>query len=121
VVSGSTVSRRSAAITKTVHVTASQLLAHLDDQVDHVGRQRGRRRAWTSGMGLESGLAVAPVAGQQLVQPRAGDAVLDGDFGNGSLLDHHSGDQQTGICHAGNLDAGDPSARDLLRHQSGVS
>ena len=60
------------------------------------------------GAGLEGGLALGLVAGQQLEEPGLGDAVLGGDFADGSVLDHHGGDQQSVECHARTLEAGQP-------------
>jgi hypothetical protein len=93
-----------------------QLLADLDDQRDHLGGNRGRVGLGSSGARLEDRLALDPVAGQQLIQPRPGDAVLGGDVADRTVLDHHSGDQQTVQRHARTLDGGLGSVRDLPRH-----
>jgi hypothetical protein len=84
-------------------------------------RQCGRGGLGTSRPRLEGRLALAAVAGQQLIQPRLGDAVGRGDLTDRSVLDHHSGDQQTGKRHGRRLKASGTSVRDLRRHQSGVS
>jgi hypothetical protein len=74
-----------------------------------------------AGPWLVRGIALAAVAGQQLIEPGLGDAALGGDVTNGSVLDHHSGDQQSGKRHGRRLEPADPSVRDLPQHQSGVS
>jgi len=104
-----------------IHAGRGQLLAQLDDEIDDFLRHGGRGRLRTPGAGFERRITFGAVAGQHLIEPGLGDAVGRGDFTHGSVLDHHSGDQQTGKCHGRRLDAGDRSVRDLWRHQSGVS
>jgi hypothetical protein len=98
-----------------------ELLAELDDQVDHFDRRRGRAGLRSPGPRLEHRIALGAVAGHEHIDPGLGDAVLDGDVTNRSVLDHHSGDQQTSKRHARTLIAGRSSVRDLRRHQSTVS
>ena len=61
-----------------------------------------------TGAGLEGGLALGPVAGEELEEPGLRDAVLGGDVADGSVLDHHGGDQQSVQCHARTLEPGQP-------------
>ena len=79
-----------------VQAGGGQLLPVLDDQVDDLGGCGPRDSLRATGPGLEGGLAFGLVAGHELEQPGLGDAVLGGDVGNGSVLDHHGGDQQSG-------------------------
>jgi len=104
-----------------VQAGGGQLLAQLEDQVDGLARRRGRDAVGTTGAGLEGGVARGPVAGEELEQPGLRDAVLGGDVGNGSALDHHGGDQQSVECHARTLEPGRRSVRDDSRHHSGMS
>jgi len=104
-----------------VQAGGGQFLPVLEDQVDGLGRGRGRDAVGASGAGLEGGLARGLVAGEELEEPGLGDAVLRGDVGNGSVLDHHGGDQQSVQCHAWTLEPGRRSLRDDSRHQSGMS
>jgi hypothetical protein len=66
----------------------------LDDQVDHLDGIRRRRRQGSPGAGFEDGVALDAVAGQKQVDPELGDAVLDGDVTDRSVLDHDGGDHQ---------------------------
>jgi hypothetical protein len=79
-----------------VQAGGGQLFAEFEDQVDGLGGSGGRDAVRAPGAGLERGLALGLVAGHELEQPGLGDAVLGGDVGNGSVLDHHGGDQQSG-------------------------
>ena len=58
-----------------------------------VGVVRGT--VWGAGSGVRRRPALRLVAGDEFEEPGLGDAVLGGDLGNGSVLDHHGGDQQT--------------------------
>jgi hypothetical protein len=78
-----------------VQAGRGQLLAELDDQVDHLRSHRGRGRVRSTGSRLEGGVALAAIAGQKLIEPGRGDAVLGGDVTDRTVLDH-SGDQQIG-------------------------
>jgi len=94
-----------------VQAGRGELLPDLGDQVDGLGRCRVRSALRAPGAGLERGLALDPVTGEQLVEPGSGDAVLGGDLTDRTLLDHHGGDHQTGKRHARTLQAGQGSAR----------
>ena len=104
-----------------VQAGGGQLLAQLEDQVDGLGRRRGRDVLGTTGAGLEGGVALGLVAGEELEQPGLRDAVLGGDVADGSVLDHHGGDQQSVECHARTLEPCRRSVRDDSRHHSGMS
>jgi len=104
-----------------VHAGRGQLLPELDDQVDGLGGDRGRGGLGSPGAGLEDGVALAAVAGKQLIEPGLGDAVLGGDVTDRSVLDHHSGDHQTVDSHRRSVELGKASVRDDARHQSGMT
>ena len=104
-----------------VQAGGGQLLAELDDQVDGLGGRRGRDAMGAPGAWFEGGLALGLVAGEELEQPGLRDAVLGGDIADGSVLDHHGGDQQSVQCHARTLEPGRRSVRDDSRHHSGMS
>jgi len=53
---------------------------------------------------FEGGVTLGLVTGYEFEEPGLGDAVLGGDLADGTVLDHHGGDQQSVECHAG--DAG---------------
>jgi hypothetical protein len=93
----------------------------LDDQVDHLCRNRRRRRHGSPGAGFEDGVALGAVAGQEEVDPGLGDAVLDGDVTDRSVLDHDGGDHQAVAPHRRSPEATSPGVRDLRRNQSRVS
>jgi hypothetical protein len=113
-----------------VSLARSSAMSSTASAASAVGAERGRRKR-----GLERGLTLAPMAGQQLIQPRAGDAVGGGDSATDlfstttaviSKRVRHPGAAarcgiNVGACLAGTLDTGDHSARDLPTHQSGVS
>jgi hypothetical protein len=80
-----------------VQAGGGQLLTELHDQLDHRGGSRVRVGPGPSGAGLEDRLALDAVAGQQLIEPGLGHAVLGGDLRYRTVLDHHGGDQQSGI------------------------
>ena len=98
-----------------------QLLAELDDQLHDLGGSGVRVGPGPPGGDFEDALALDPVTGEQGVEPGAGDAVVHGDVTDRSVLDHHSGDQQSVQCHARTLEAGAGSVRDVVRHQSAMS
>jgi hypothetical protein len=106
-----------------------ELLAELEDQFHDVGRDRVRDGLGSARAGLEDRLALGAVAGEQLVEPGARDAVLGGDVGNGSVLDHNSGDHQSGFRHGREPRAAatpspgcrETSVRHVLGHASGMS
>src|ERR687892_50061 len=79
-----------------VQAGIGELLAQPDDQVHRLRRDRIRRGLRPPGTRLEDRLALGAIARQQLIEPGLRDAVLGGDMANRTLLDHHSGDQQTG-------------------------
>jgi hypothetical protein len=60
-----------------------------------VGLVLGRRER-----GLERGFAVSVVAGFELVDPGAVDAVAGGDLGGGLAVDEQGGEDQAGLGHA---------------------
>ena len=95
----------------------------LDDQFDDVGGcVCGPRDALGApGAGFEGGLALGLVAGEELEQPGLGDAVLGGDVGNGSALDHHGGDQQSVVMSCPDAGEARSSLRDDSRHHSQMS
>ena len=78
-----------------VQAGGGQLLPVLHDQVDDLCGRGPRHSLRATGAGLEGGLTLGLVAGHELEQPGLGDAVLGGDMGDGSVLDHHGGDQQS--------------------------
>jgi len=81
-----------------------------------VGTLWGRREC-----GSKGGVALGPVAGEELEQPGLRDAVGGGDIADGTVLDHHGGDQQSVQCHARTLGPGRRSVRDDSRHHSAMS
>jgi len=93
----------------------------LDDQLDHFGRDRGRGGLGSPGPRREDRLAFAAVTLQEQIDPGLGDAVLDGDVTDRSVLDHNGGDHQAVDTHRRSLEADSPGVRDPRRHQSSVS
>jgi hypothetical protein len=92
-----------------VQAGRGQFLPVLEDQVDGLDRDRGACGPGSPGAGLKGGVTLGLVAGEQLEEPGLGDAVLGGDIADGTVLDHHGGDQQSVECHA--PDAGGASGR----------
>ena len=76
-----------------------QFLADPHDEVDHVGCECGRGRLGASGAGPERGLALGFVAGFELVDPGAVDAVAGGDLGGALVVDEEGGDDQACFRH----------------------
>ena len=74
-------------------------VAELEDQCD--GRVGGGSWAgvWSSGAGLERGVAFGAVARDESRDPAFGDAVVTGDLGLGAALQHDSGDDQASFRH----------------------
>ena len=104
-----------------VQALLGQFLAEPHDQVHDLRWGRVRVGGGPAGAGFEDGLALAAVAGEQLIEPGLRDAIGGGDFTDRTVLDHHGGDQQSGRCHLRTLAAGRESVRDLSRHHSGMS
>ena len=63
-----------------VQAGRGQLLAQLEDQVDGLGGCGRRRGSGATGAGFKGGLALGPVAGEELEEPGLGDAVGGGDL-----------------------------------------
>jgi len=107
-----------------IEAGVDQLLADPQHQVDSLARGRARGGVWASGAGLEGRLALGAVAGQQLIDPGAGDAVVGDHLRDGSVLDGDSGDDQAGFRHSRpwNRCPGCPgtSVRYVVRHLSGM-
>jgi hypothetical protein len=104
-----------------VQAGSGQLLAELEDQLDGFGRRRGRDAVGSPGAGFEGSLALGLVTDEELEEPGLTDAVLGGDIADGTVLDHHGGDQQSVQCHPRTLKPGRGPLRDDARHHSGMS
>ena len=59
----------------------------------------GRFLLGSSGAGLEGGVAVEGVAGDEPGYPALGDPVVAGDLRLGAALDEYGGDEQAGFRH----------------------
>ena len=77
-----------------VQAGVGQLLADPQDELDHRGRQGGRGGLGASGAGLHRCLALGFVAGLELVDPGAVDAVTGGDLGRALVVDEEGRDDQ---------------------------
>ncbi len=75
----------------------AQLFAWPQHQSGGCGVGGGRTGARTAGAGLEGGVALGAVAGQQLVQPGAGDAARGDDLGRSPAFDLDRGEVQPGL------------------------
>jgi len=76
-----------------------EFVAQLEDQLDEAAIKGAGGGPGSSGSGLEGGLALGVVAGDELGDPALGEAVGGGDFGLGAALDDDGGDDQPGFGH----------------------
>jgi hypothetical protein len=76
-----------------------QLFAKPDDQLDHIGGDRGGGGLRATGAGLERGLALGLVAGLELVDPAPVHAVPGGHLGRGLVLDEQGSENETRLRH----------------------
>ena len=82
-----------------VQSCVGQLFADPDDEVDHFGCECGRGGLGASGAGFEGRLALGFVAGLELVDPGAVDAVAGSDLGRGLVVDEEGCDDQACFRH----------------------
>jgi hypothetical protein len=108
-----------------VQSLTAEPLAELDDQLDRGIGDGGRGRLGSSGARLERGVALSPVAGHELIHPRAGHPVSGRHLTRAATFNDNSSDHQTGLGHP---PTSEPAitpvvdgVRHVSRHPSGMS